>query len=233
MYKAIFLISACLLALSACTYEPVEIWLNPDHYDYKDWDNYWYSFVPYCEGGSGDYEYRYDYIPSGWRDYDEDDFSDARYQNYLFIPKNEDRGRYQIGLNVYDIEYEVEINVIVIIQIQVNTIKVSVRDEYDPYFYFGKIYDFEEEDIIKFPSWKKVNELIKDGDVDEIKEIVERVIDSDNDCDDKKAFLNGVLGRIEKFIGSRNDHLDDLEKQLKNLRKNLQDLESKLEKLIA
>lgn len=42
--------------------------------------------------------------------------------------------------------------------------------------------------------------LIQQGDLDEIEGIIMKVIDSDNDCDDKKQFLTGVLNRIERFL---------------------------------
>ena len=51
--------------------------------------------------------------------------------------------------------------------------------------------------------------LIEDGDIGEIRDIVNRVIESDNDCDDKEDFLNGVLSRIYRYIATSNDRLDD------------------------
>ena len=62
-----------------------------------------------------------------------------------------------------------------------------------------------------------VENLIEDGDVEELRQIIERVIESDNDCDEKKAFLNGLLNRIEKYLATNRELIKDLKDEIVKL----------------
>ena len=63
--------------------------------------------------------------------------------------------------------------------------------------------------------------LIEDGDVSALRGIIKRVIESDNDCDDKKDFLNNLLNGIQRFLITYDNRLEDQEKYLSGLEKDL------------
>lgn len=238
MNKAICLILLSLVALSASTYSygrsDADLWLSRD-YQRQAVGNDWYGIQPYCYGGSGQYDFSYGRIPAGWKDFDEDDFEENRrddFRNSIFIPTSARDGKYQIQVSVYDIEYRVEITRFLIIDKRGDDFTIFVRETYDSSFRSVQVYEFEERDIIEFPSWKKIEMLIEDGSIREINDIVDRVIDSDNDCDDKEDFLNGVLSRIHRYIATRNDRLDDQEKDLRDLQRDLKEYEERLSKLL-
>ena len=61
--------------------------------------------------------------------------------------------------------------------------KIFVRDEkssLQPYE------NFVDKDIFEFPAKQKINMLIEDGDKSGLLEIIDRVIESDNPCPEKK-----------------------------------------------
>lgn len=231
MSKTLLLGLACLAVLASCTGSygktSPDLWLSRD-YDRQVVSGGWYAFRPTCYGGSGDYEYSYYNIPSGWRD---DDKGDNKYRNYLYYPKGGRNGRYQVQVKVYDIQYSVQLTQYLVIEINGDSLNIFVRETYDYSYRSVGQYVFEKKDIIEFPSWNEVVSLIEDGDVEGLSDIIDRVIESDNDCDDKKDFLNGVLNRITKYINTssnrlseQQDVLDSLQAKLEKYQRILKDL---------
>ena len=178
--------------------ESVELWISTYSYSLDDYNHKYNSFVPVIYGGSGKYVIKYEELPAHWDCYDY--YSGKHTKNYLLIPKDEKNGRYQVKIHVYDVREKVGITKYLILQFMNGALMIFVRDSYDSYYDFGNYYDFVKKDIIKFPSDKKIDRLIEEGDVYELEQIIKRVIESDNDCDDKRCFLKGLISKIEKFI---------------------------------
>ena len=56
--------------------------------------------------------------------------------------------------------------------------------------------------------------LIEDGDVRALSQIIDRTLESDNDCDDKRDFLNGMLDRIDNFIRDSSNTISRYEREI-------------------
>lgn len=82
--------------------------------------------------------------------------------------------------------------------------EVFIRESYDTSYNIEYFYQIQDRDIYEYPSWSKIQKLIEDGDITQLKGIILKTIDSDNDCDDKRKFLTALLNRIDKFL--RDNH---------------------------
>ena len=92
MQKATLVLLLALIALSTSTFSygrsGADLWLSRDYEQQAV--NGWYGIKPQCYGGSGEYDYTYDNLPSGWKDFDENDFDENRrddFRNSFFIPR--------------------------------------------------------------------------------------------------------------------------------------------------
>ena len=198
----IFVVALALLLISVMsTGYSGNLWISNLNYKHKPVENKWWVFLPSCYGGSGRYQYSWSRLPAGWSDIAYRNYN--QYENYIFWPYNVRPARYQVGVRVYDITLKIEVKKFLVIDLEEpENPEVFTRDNFDDYYKTGIDYDFLESDIYVIPPWKLVENLIEDGDVEELRQIIERVIESDNDCDEKKAFLNGLLNRIEKYLAT-------------------------------
>ena len=80
--------------------------------------------------------------------------------------------------------------------------KVSVYVR--PYDY---VYDYKKE-VCDFPSDDQLEMLVKEGDVDELSEIIDHVKDCDTKtCSEKSKFLKVLLNKIKIFIEFINENI--------------------------
>lgn len=181
MYKPICLLLAALVCLSTCSgVSNSELWISTFQYTYEDARGHWKVFEPHIYGGSGKFLIKYFDLAVGW-DYYDSSFP-SQYANSLFIPKSAFSTRYQVGVRVYDLIFKTTLEKYLVLIPSENSIAVFVRDEYDPYVNFQNKFSFKEKDIITFPSWSKINELISVGDITQLENIIKRVILSENSC---------------------------------------------------
>jgi hypothetical protein len=61
-----------------------------------------------------------------------------------------------------------------------------------------------------FLSWKEVDELIKNGDISEILQLIQSVVASDADCDIKTAYLSDLLGRVLSGIEIKKESITQI-----------------------
>ena len=206
MNKLFLLAFVALFALASCgagwkvKEETPKLWISQYSYALDPFNEKYNAFRPVIYGGSGKYVIKYEDIPAGWDC--EDYYTGKVGKNHLLIPKDEQNGRYQVKIHVYDVREKVGITKYLILQFMNGALMIFVRDSYDKHFDFKNYIDFDRRDIILFPSWDKIDQLIKEGDVCELEETIKRVISCQNICDDKRCFLKGLLSRIEKFIAT-------------------------------
>ena len=180
----------CLLSVFASFATAAGDWRYPWFSPYKREfslydDNYYQLFVP-CSGGSGSYSYRYYDLPYRW---------DYR-GKYLYVPTKyySYSRRYYVKTSVYDIYYKVYLKKTLVFSFTADY-KVSVYVR--PYDY---VYGYKKE-VCVFPSDDKLENLVKEGDVDELAEIIDHVKDCDTkSCSEKSKFLKVLLNKIKIFI---------------------------------
>lgn len=190
MRTALICCMLAILGLVGATVTP-KLYISPIEHNFKPVGNQWWSYQPQCYGGSGRYYYSWSNLPSGWSDIAYKDYSG--YDNTLFLPYNVQNGRYQVGVSVYDLVYRIELKTYIILQINLapapattpvtlpysyssSDILSFTREKYDDDFDYGSSYNFETKDIVVLPSWSKITMLIEDGDIVEIRQIINRVI---------------------------------------------------------
>ena len=74
--------------------------------------------------------------------------------------------------------------------------------------------------------------LIEDGDVRGLREIIDRTLESDNDCEDKKSFLNELLDRIERFLTENQNTILGLQKSISGYESTIDWKQKELDRLI-
>lgn len=63
-------------------------------------------------------------------------------------------------------------------------------------------------DVCVYPSDDKLEMLVKEGDVDDLKDIINEVIECDTrTCKDKANFLKTLLNKLKLFIGFYNTNI--------------------------
>ena len=170
------------------------------------------------------------------------------------MPISARNGKYQLGVSVYDMQYKVDVTNYLMIDKRGNDLSYYVRDSYDDSFkpvYYDDKYDYDSNydygygyddygydygygagGVFEYPSWGRIETLIGDGDIAEIRAYVYGVIRSKKECYYRKEFLNGILSRIHRYIATSNDRLDDLQKGLRILERDLDDYQQKLYTLL-
>ena len=170
-------------------------WFSTQRSELTPIDNNYRLFVP-CSGGSGSYYYRYYDLPSRW-DYK---------GKYLYIPTKyySYSRRYYVKTSVYDIYYKVYLKKTLVFSFTSDyKVNVYVR----PYDY---VYDYKKE-VCVFPSDDKLETLVKEGDVDELSDIIDHVKECDTKtCAEKSKFLKVLLNKIRMFIEFYNENIKDL-----------------------
>lgn len=119
----------------------------------------------------------------------------------------------------YDIELKVDINRYFIVEIDGDDVSIFEKETTDTTFEIDFEFNLEEIDTYDYPSWKKVNNWISSGDIKWLRMVIDATIKSQNDCEGKESFLNGLLNRIERFISSIEKSVENLNKEIRNLEK--------------
>ena len=175
-------------------------WFSPEKKEFSLYDDHHYRlFVP-CSGGSGNYHYRYSDLPYRW---------DYR-GKYLYIPTKyySYSRRYYVKTSVYDIYYKVYLKKTLVFSFTFDY-KVSVYVR--PYDY---VYGYKKE-VCVFPSDDKLEMLVKEGDVDELSDIIDHVKECDTKtCSEKSKFLKVLLNKLKMFIEFYNENIEDLEAKI-------------------
>ena len=61
-----------------------------------------------------------------------------------------------------------------------------------------------------FLSWVQVDELIKNGDISEILQLIQKVVSSQVNCDTKTAYLSDLLGRVLSAIEIKTESINQI-----------------------
>lgn len=110
-------------------------------------------------------------------------------------------------------------------------VNVFIREEFDFNYNLEYYYQIQDRDIYEYPSWKHINELIREGDITQLKGIIMKTIDSDNDCDDKRKFLNSLLNRIDRFLRDQNDDIKEARSKIRDFQGDIKEFQEKLKEL--
>ena len=201
MNKLSILVIVAMVALSMSSgdYEygtsRADLWLSRDYsrFDYGDY----YGFLPNCFGGSGQFSYTYSYLPNGWSGYRNTfQVSDPRYYNGFYVPRTISNGRYQIGVKVYDRYYKVDTTRYLIVEkYEDDKWNFFLRDSYDNDYNRYSTYS----PSWTYPSWSVIENYINDGDVYELRRIVDNCYKSGYSHDERYSFVMGINNRIEKY----------------------------------
>ena len=75
--------------------------------------------------------------------------------------------------------------------------------------------------------------LISDGDVRAIRQIIDRTLESDNDCQDKKTFLNGLIDRVNNFLTDNQNTIVGIQRSISTFESTIEIKKRQLNQLIS
>lgn len=118
--------------------------------------------------------------------------------NYLYVPIKyySYSQRQKVQVSVYDIGYR---------QYYKRTLEFSFTIDYKVRVYVRPWAYLPPKDVCDFPSDEKLEMLVKEGDIDELRDIINEVKNCDTKtCSEKASFLKSLLNKLKLFIGFYN-----------------------------